>query len=176
MNPRQKILSVLKQIKANSELNANENQVRFDFNNHVIGAGILTNDEEARILNKLQVWGYVTLLLPNTEVEGMVTSVTNEDLMVNTTHVTMTLSPNFYFRYHIYKLFTFEKLSWNYVNPVWLLFQIFKHIYMAIRLLWSKGKVLTALFSSLGALLIYDWSTAWGTTQYLIEIFREILN
>lgn len=59
MNFKQKIAKVLKHIKEESEINFDSNWIEFKFNlnswgESLIGAGILSADEERRILLKLQ--------------------------------------------------------------------------------------------------------------------------
>lgn len=124
MNSRQKILDVLKRIKSESEINARPGRVRFDFNRHVVGAGFLSADEEARILSKLQKDKWIRLHLPTDE-EGIVTTDTPEDHMANRNHVLIDLLPGFRIRYRRYRLFSFfTENKWNYVNPFWWLWTI----------------------------------------------------
>ena len=57
MSPKRKIAQVLRDIKENSEINPDKKWVEFKLNTSVVGAGILSADEERRILLKLQKEG-----------------------------------------------------------------------------------------------------------------------
>lgn len=170
MNSRQKILSVLEDIKQNSDINADVEQVRFDLNHRVVRAGILNNDEEARILCKLESWGYISL--PLRRDTNIVTSVRDEEVVANRESVTITLSKNFNSKFFLYKLLTFKDNSWNYINPLWILVQIFKSLYSVFLIVWNKSKPLAVVISSLAALLVYDWTTAWKNIEYVVNLFQ----
>lgn len=63
MTPEQKIAKVLKQIKNEAAINPNPRLMKFDLNNHIVGAGILNDDEKRRILLKLQKEGVIDMRL-----------------------------------------------------------------------------------------------------------------
>ena len=63
MSPEEKIAKVLKQIKNEAAINPDPRLMNFELNNHIVGAGILTDDEERRILLKLEKEGVIGLRL-----------------------------------------------------------------------------------------------------------------
>lgn len=63
MTPEEKIARVLEQIKNDSAINPDPKLIRFDLNYDVVGAGILSEDEERRILFKLEKEGVIKLRL-----------------------------------------------------------------------------------------------------------------
>ncbi len=67
MTPEQKIAKVFKQIKDESAINPDSSWMKFDFNYYVVGAGILSEDEERRILLKLEKEEIIKLYLSQYE-------------------------------------------------------------------------------------------------------------
>jgi hypothetical protein len=63
MSPEEKIAKVLKQIKNEAAINPDPRLMKFELNNFIVGAGILTDDEERRILLKLEKEGVIGLRL-----------------------------------------------------------------------------------------------------------------
>jgi hypothetical protein len=173
MTPRKKILNVLTQIKRDSALNADGSMVRFDLNHHIAGAGILTNDEEARILCKLRNLGYIEIPLP--EHKGMVTSVTDEETIARQASIRVILGDNFHFRYFFFKLFTFDETWWKYTNPLWIVTKLIEVPANALGLLWHKSKILTSIIGAAGALLVYDWTLAWQNAENILNFLKSLL-
>jgi hypothetical protein len=165
-----KILSVLTDIKKASDINADPKVVRFDFNHYISGAGILTNDEEARILCKLRDMGFIQL--PPRDREGIVTSVTDEQMIARLDSTTIRLADNFNSRYFFYKLFTFKEKGWNYINPFWLIVQMFKSVWFSVVWLWNKSRAITSGISLIGGLVVYDWATAWQTAGKILNLVK----
>lgn len=54
MTPEEKIYSVLDHIGRERKISPNPNLIEFKFNDHVVGAGIVTSDDERKILLKLE--------------------------------------------------------------------------------------------------------------------------
>ena len=67
MTPEQKIAKVLRQIKDEAAINPDPRLMKFGFNYHVVGSGILSEDEERRILFKLEKEGVIKLRLSQYE-------------------------------------------------------------------------------------------------------------
>lgn len=63
MTPEEKIAKVLKQIKDEAAINPDPHLMKFNFNYSVVGSGILSEDEERRILFKLEKEGVIELRL-----------------------------------------------------------------------------------------------------------------
>lgn len=69
MTPEEKIAKVLKRIKSESSINPNPKLVKFNLNYNVVGGGVLSEDEERRILFKLENEGAIELSLSESEVD-----------------------------------------------------------------------------------------------------------
>ena len=67
MSPEEKIAKVLKQLKDDAAINPEPHLVKFELNHFVVGAGILSEDEERRILFKLRKDGVIKLRLSEYE-------------------------------------------------------------------------------------------------------------
>jgi len=174
MNSKQKILDVLTRIKSESEINAEPDRMRFHFNHNVVGAGILSADEEIRILAKLQKNNWVRLGLP-TDDEGIVTSNTPEDYMSNRDDVLVELLQGFKLKYKFYKLASYPtENNWNYVNPIWWLWILLSSLW---NLLNTLGKVIfqhwliSLTFGILGLLAI-DYTLAWQNALMILNFFK----
>ncbi len=63
MTPEEKIAKVVKQLKDDAAINPDPTIVKFELNDYIVGAGILSEDEERRILFKLEKTGAVKLRL-----------------------------------------------------------------------------------------------------------------
>jgi len=177
MTGRQKILQVLKDIKRDSEINPNPEWVEFKFNTSVVGAGILSDDEEKRILIKLEKEGILEIHLPDgkdDEQGAMLSQYTPIEFMMESNSIWIKILPQFYRKYFWYGLTSFGENNWNLVNPFWLLWQLIKGIVLLIEWLRNKSKVVTLIFGTLGGLLVYDWSLAWKNLK-LILISLQIL-
>ncbi len=84
MTPEQKIAQVLKQIRDEAAINPDPRLMKFNLNNYIVGAGILTDDEERRILLKLKKEGVIDLRLSqykNTEPKEIVVVSSDEARM-----------------------------------------------------------------------------------------------
>lgn len=177
MTGRQKILQVLKDIKRDSEINPNPEWVEFKFNTSVVGAGILSDDEEKRILIKLEKEGVLEIHLPDgkdNEQDAMLSQYTPTEFMMESSSIWIKILPQFYRKYFWYNLTSFDENSWNLINPFWLLLQLVRSVITLIEWLWNKSKVVTLIFGTLGGLLVYDWSLAWKNLK-LILISLKIL-
>lgn len=67
MSPEEKIAKVLQQLKNDAAINPEPNLVKFELNHFIVGAGILSDDEERRILFKLRKEGVIKLRLSEHE-------------------------------------------------------------------------------------------------------------
>ena len=177
MTGRHKILRVLKDIKQESEINSDPQWVKFKFNTSVIGAGFLTDEEEKRILIKLEKEGVLKIHLPdgeNDEQEALLSGYTPIEFMMKSDYIWLEILPQFYQKYLWYSLTSFEDNGWNYINPFWLLWHFIKGATILIGWLWRKSKVFTVILGTLGGLLVYDWSLAWKNIKTIL-IYLKIL-
>jgi len=178
MTGRQKILQVLKDIKQESEINANPEWVEFKFNTSVFGAGILTDDQEKRILIKLEKERIVEIHLPNPEdvvQKATLSQYTPIEFMMQSNTIWIKILPSFYRKYFWYRLTSFGNNKWNIINPFWLLWQLIRGVVFLVEWLWDKSKVATLTLGTLGGLLVYDWSLAWRNLKPIL-IFLKILD
>lgn len=179
MKSREKILQILTSIKNESEINADPTTVQFDFNHHIIGVDFLDADEEMRILSKLQNEGWIILNLPNDDNKEITTSNTPEDYMADRDHVTLQVSPNFRSRYRLFKLLTFSSENkWNYVNPIWLLWNMFALILSLsgklIHLI-LQHKLVSGVITILGLLTI-DYVLACHNISLIWNLLKDLFN
>lgn len=177
MTGKQRILQVLKDIKRESEINPNPEWVEFKFNTSVVGAGILSDDEEKRILIKLEKEGVLEIHLPDGKddsEEAMLSQYTPTEFMMESNSIWIKILPKFNRKYFWYNLTSFGGGNWNLVNPFWILWQLVKGVIYLVEWLWSKSKVVTLIFGTLGGLLVYDWSLAWKNLKTIL-IFLKIL-
>lgn len=177
MTGRQKILQVLKDVKRESEINPNPEWVEFRFNTSIVGAGILSDDEEKRILMKLEKDGVLELHKPDGETfdqEAMLSQYSpTEFMMQNDTIWVKILSP-FYQKYFWYNLTSFGSNRWNIINPFWILWQLIRGALSIVEWLWDKSKVVTLVLGTLGGLLVYDWTLAWKNLQVVFAFFKNL--
>jgi len=175
MTGRQKIFRVLKDIKRESEINPNPEWVEFRFNTSVVGAGILTDDQEKRILIKLEREGVVEIHLPDgkdDEQDAMLSQYTPKEFMMGNNLILIKLLTPFYRKYFWYKLTSFGENNWNFINPFWILWQLIKGVFLLIEWLWGKSRVMTLVLGTLGGLLVYDWSSAWKNLRVILTFLK----
>lgn len=153
MTSKEKIGDVLNEIKENSEINPDERWVEFVLNHSVIGLGILSADEQERILLKLQKDGAVKLHKSDAYGKVLVEKL-----------------PNFDKTYSRYKSVLPSVNNWNYVNPFWLIWKIAQFFAISLNWLW-KHKIISAL-GILAGLLVYDYSTAWKNINIIWHLLR----
>lgn len=178
MTGRQKILQVLKDIKRESEINPNPEWVEFRFNTSVVGAGILSDDEEKRILIKLEKEGILKIHLPDgrdDEEEALLSQYTPIEFMMERNSVWVEILPKFYRKYFWYKLSSFGGNTWNIVNPFWITWQTIRSIFFFIEWIWDKSKTATLILGTIGTLLIYDWALAWKNLEAVSEFLKKII-
>lgn len=162
MSGRKKILSVLEHIKRESEINPDPELVKFEFNIHIVGMGILTDDQEKRIISKLVKNGVVEIHLPdgdNDEESALLSVYTPAEFMMEHNFIWIKLTPRFYRTYFWYATITFVENRWNYINPFWILWQLILGVISLIGWLWNKSKIATVI-TVLGGLLSYNWHFA----------------
>lgn len=175
MSPKRKIAQVLRDIKENSEINPNPEWVEFKFNTSVVGAGILSDDEEKRILIKLEKEGVLEIHLPdgkdNSE-EAMLSQYTPTEFMMESNSIWIKILPKFYRKFFWYNLTSFGENHWNLVNPFWILWQLVRGVVSFIEWLWNKSKIMTLVFGTSGGILVYDWSLAWKNLKAVLSFLR----
>ncbi len=185
MTRRQKILQVLKDIKHESEINPNPEWVEFKFNTSpngsLGGSGILTDDQEKRILMKMEKDGIIEIHFPDGKnIQEKATLImhasmyTPTEYMMENDFILIKILQPFYRKYFWYTLTSLVDNKWNYINPFWDLWQLFKIVVLFIRWLWNRSKVITLVLGTLSGLLVYDWSLAWKNLKATI-VFLKIL-
>ncbi len=177
MTGRQKILQVLKDIERESEINANPEWVQFKFNTSIVGSGILTDDQEKRILMKLENEGIIEIHMPDGETvedEAYLSAYTPLEFMMKSNSIWIKMLPSFYRKLFWYKLTSFGENSWNIINPFWIIWQIFTAIFFVVERLWQKSKIATFILGTLGGLLVYDWTLAWRNLQTVLLFLKNL--
>lgn len=94
MEPQEKICKVLKYIKDQSEINADPTIMTFNFNTRLVGTGIVSGDEERRILHKLEKEGVIKFLYPKNSIIVPVLGP-NDDPLTGFTSINIKLKPEF---------------------------------------------------------------------------------
>lgn len=177
MTGRQKILQVLKVIKRESEINPNPKLVIFKFTRGIVGQGILTEDQERRILIKLEMKKVIEILVPigRNEYEKSILEVFKNGLdFIQSTDfesVPIKILKPFYFKYFWYSFTSFNENWWNYVNPFWLLWKFLRMSIYLIEFLWKKSKLITIGIGLFGLLAI-DYSLAWKNLKFVLNLFN----
>lgn len=173
MTGKQKILEVLKKIKRESEINSSSKWVVYRFIFEVQGAEILTDNEERRILMKLDLEKIVRIQISD--------GTDNQEEEVNSPHdpiqvmqtadcVLVEVLPLFKNKYYWYSLMVLLENKWNYVNPFWIFWQLIKSIFYFIEWIWGKSKI-TVIIVTLGGFFVYNWTLAWGNLKKILNIF-----
>jgi len=178
MTGRQKILQVLRDIKRESEINPNPEWVEFKFNTSIVGVGFLTDNQEKRILIKLEKEGVLEIHLPDgedDEQEAMLSQYTPVEFMMQSNTIWIKILPSFYHKYFWYNLTSLGENNWNIINPFWILWQLIKSITAFIEWLWNKSKVATLALGTLSGLLVYDWSLAWKNIKIVWNFFKKVI-
>ena len=175
MTGRQKIYQVLMNIRRESEINPSPEWVEFKFNNSIIGAGIMTDDQEKRILIKLEKEKILEIHLPdadNEEDAGMLSSYTPIEFMMQANSIWVNVLPLFHAKYFLYRLASLDENAWNIVNPFWILWQLVRSIALFIEWLWDRSKLATFVMAGVGGILVYDWSLAWRNIGTVLKFFK----
>jgi hypothetical protein len=148
MSPEEKIAKVLYRIKNEMGISPNSNLVEFRFNN-VVGLGSVFYEDEIKILLKLQNENVI-------KIESM--SYGDRDGKAS-----IRILDNFLSCYKKYEKYLYNNESgnyWNYINPLWLLWQVSLLFWKSMQLLW-RHKVISsvvAMVISLITLLTSDYS------------------
>jgi len=177
MTSRDKVYSVLKSIKQESEINAYPEWVEFRFNLGVFGIDILSADEERRILMKVEKEGLIEIHLPegrDEQEESYLSGFYPKEFMMDSNMIMIKILPAFYQRYFFYSTISLVENKWNYVNPFWLLYTTIKMFCFFIAWLWKKSKPITIALGIIGSLFVYDWSLAWRNIKVIIDFLRNL--
>lgn len=169
MKPEEKIAKILEQIHNDSVINPDPQWVRFDFNYNMVGAGILSENEERRILFKLRKEGVIELCLSQFEdkepKEISVISSEHGRKFLLSSYYQIELLDGFEEKYKAFikylKVDKKSEKSWiYYTNPIWLLCKL-------ILFLW-KHKFLSFVFF-LFTLFAIDFTLAWKNFNWLLD-------
>ncbi|MFA6896912.1 MAG: hypothetical protein WCQ96_01360 [Patescibacteria group bacterium] len=169
MNAKRKIGKVLKQIKEESEINPDSRWVRFIFNTRLVGAGILSDDEEKRILLKLQKEKIIKLHLPDCD-DGF-EPFAPEELIKHYNIVLVEILDGFDKKYQIYKLFYSDFDFWEITNLLWWLWKLLLFVSVGIikcATIVKDNKIISLVFFIL-AMLASDYAMAWQNLRYIID-------
>lgn len=170
MTPEEKIYSVLDHIEKERKISPNPNLIGFKFNDHVVGAGIVTGDDERKILLKLEKENVLKLHFSaiNSEIYRILEPDINKrkNIQVEVLH-------NFETEYKKYKkLSKKEKNYWKIYNPLWWVFCCLSYLFE----LFKKYKIKSVITTTFFAFLAYDYSTAWKNVKFVIKEISRLLN
>lgn len=174
MNAKQKIFSVMKQIKEESEINPDSRWVKFNFNVYIVGAGILNDDEEKRVLLKLQKEKIIKLHLPD-EDQGSLEVYKQEEFMMKNKFIFIEILDNFYKKYQIYVLFYSRLDFWKITNAFWWLWELILFVYGLLKIA-AKTIKNNAIISSIVLIitvLAFDYAMAWKNLKYIINLISR---
>lgn len=177
MTPRSKIARVLKDIKNDSEINPDSKWVRFNFNTNIIGAGILSDDEEKRILLKLQGENIIKLHLPygaTEEDRGLLSAYTPEEFMMERDFIMIEILDGFYRKWFLYKFYINDFNYWKLTSPVWLIWEVIFGLFLIVKFFW-KHKIISASMSILAAFIAIDYSLAWRNLKWVIDFILRLI-
>ena len=136
------------------------------------------DDEEKRILLKLEKGGLIELHLPDGETdeeESMLSTFTPSEFMMGHDFIYIKILPAFYSKYYLYNLTSFGGNMWNAVNPFWVTWQMLRCAGLLVEWLWAKSKIATAVIGTLSAVLVFDWSLAWKNLSLIIKFVKSIM-
>lgn len=175
MNPKQKIAQVMKEIKENAEINPNSKWVEFHFNTNVFGAGFLTDDEERRILFKLESEGVLNLHLParDEEEEAMMSVYSPGEFMLKHDVIRIEILDNFFRKFFFYRFYLNGLNYWNVINPFWLIWQFILVSFSLLK--WFLNHKIISAFTGMAALIAIDYSLAFRNLKHMIRLLIDLL-
>lgn len=164
----------MEQIKEESEINPDSRWVKFNFNVYIAGAGILSDDEEKRILLKLQKEKTIKLHLPDEE-QGSLEVYKPEEFMMGNKFIFIEILDNFYKKYRIYRLFYSRLDFWKITNPFWYLWQVILVIYNLLKIVSKtiKDNVIISFIILIITVLAFDYAMAWKNLKYIINLISR---
>ncbi len=172
MSPNKKIYTILKEIKHESSINPDPEWVEFKLNANFIAPGVMMSGEEGRIIIKLEKEGAIELHLPNgkdDEQDAMLSGYTPIEFMWEHNLIWIKLLPKFQWIYFKYRTKSFGVNFWYLSNPFWLLWKFLRFLFFPINFIWRRHKIIASIVTILGGLLVYDWTQAWDTIQWIID-------
>lgn len=184
MKTEQKIAQVLKKIKDESEISLDPKWVKFNFNKiGLIGDGILSADEERKILLKLQKEEIIRLDTckktddEEIDVEAIVVlspfnPVNPEKFMFESSFIWVEILKGFNKKYRLYRFYSKDNINyWNFVNPFWWIWKAILLVLKITKIIW-KHKIISFIFTIIG-LLALDYSMAWENLNHIIDFIKE---
>lgn len=144
MSPEEKIADVLKSIADERKISSNPNLVEFNFNDHVVGAGIVRGEDERKILLKLNTEKIIKLKIPENGDAIYRQRYTLEEHIVKWSYISVEILDDFENYYKKYEKYLENKISgsyWNYVNPFWLIWQAF----LWAKIFWKQHKIVSLI-------------------------------
>lgn len=169
MTPKESIYKVLKRIEDGVAISPWPDQTNFRFTDGIVGRGILTAEEERKILLKLEGEGALVIdFRTESEAdEAYVDSHTKEELVFMVNEVIVRTVDGFESALRKYKPgFKVSGNFWQYSNPFWWVFKILN--------LAFKHK-LVSIFVSLLMLLAVDYGLALGNLNWVMDQVVKLL-
>ena len=175
MNAKQKIGKVLKQIKEEGEINPDSRWVDYKFNTGLIAIGMLNDDEEKRILSKLQKEKIIKLHVPDND--GSLDGYGPEEFMWEHNCILVEILDGFDKKYQIYKLFYSDCDFWEITNLLWWLWKLIEFIRILLKPFAKiiKDNVIVSLLIFIITILAIDYTMAWRNLKYIIDLINKFL-
>ncbi len=175
MTPEEKILKVLDRIDRERRINHDERYMVYEFNQRIVGAGILNDDEEKRIINKLFCEEIIDLYdhewVPGyleTPKEILEEALSNPNKKFGS--IGLEIKDKFNRKLFLYRFLHGQMNIWLVTNPFWLAWNLLKLIYELLRKIWkwfSKHKIIGSLVTVILSFLAIDFALAWKNVQLI---------
>jgi hypothetical protein len=178
MLPEEKIADVLKTIHDEIKISPNPDLVEFNFNDHVVGAGITGGEDERKILLKLHSEKIIKLRIPEDDDAIYRYNYKIEKHIFRLSHIQIEITSNFWDYYNKHKRYLKSEISknyWNYVNPLWIFWKLIRRAHVFIR----EHTLVSAIFGGVFIILTLvatDYALAWKNLKLAWTFIKGLLD